>query len=394
MATLRTSVLNIEFENPFLLASAPPTALVESIENAFEQGWGGAVLKTITPDDLEMIEASPRYAVLKSKDKIIGFQNIELLSHKTVQYWCEGIKYLKEKYPSKVIIASIMAPVVKEEWQNLVLAINKTPADAFELNFSCPHGMPEKGIGMAIGTDAEISSMIMGWVKEVAAKPVFVKLTPNVADITYISQAVEKAGCDGFTAINTVQGFMGVNLETLEPNLNIDGFSTYGGCSGTMVKPIGLKCVSQIRKTSDKPILATGGMSNWQDCAEYIAVGSDALQICTEVMLNGYGIINSLKSGLLNYLDSKGMNDISELKNIVVPKITSHEELNKKYKVCPNIDSEKCVLCGKCVKICSESEYSALSENNKQIVLNKEKCVGCSLCSYVCPKSAISMKKV
>ena len=254
--------------------------------------------------------------------------------------------------------------------------------------------MPEKGIGMAIGTDAEISSMIIGWVKEVAAKPVFVKLTPNVADITYISQAVEKAGCDGFTAINTVQGFMGVNLETLEPNLNIDGHSTYGGCSGTMVKPIGLKCVSQIRKTSDKPILATGGMSNWQDCAEYIAVGADALQICTEVMLNGYGIINSLKSGLLNYLDSKGMNDISELKNIVVPKITSHEELNKKYKVCPNIDSEKCVLCGKCVKICSESEYSALSENNKQIVLNKEKCVGCSLCSYVCPKSAISMKKV
>ena len=394
MATLKTSILNIEFENPFLLASAPPTALVESIDKAFEMGWGGAVLKTITPDDLEMIEASPRYAVLKSKDKIIGFQNIELLSHKTVQYWCEGIKYLKEKYPSKVIIASIMAPVVKEEWQNLVLAINKTPADAFELNFSCPHGMPEKGIGMAIGTDAEISSMITGLVKEVAAKPVFVKLTPNVADITYISQAVEKAGCDGFTAINTVQGFMGVNLETLEPNLNIDGHSTYGGCSGTMVKPIGLKCVSQIRKTSDKPILATGGMSNWQDCAEYIAVGSDALQICTEVMLNGYGIINNLKSGLLNYLESKGMNDISELKNIVVPKITSHEELNKKYKVCPKIDSEKCVLCGKCVRICSESEHSALSEDNKQIVLNKEKCVGCSLCSYVCSKSAISMKKV
>ena len=131
MATLKTSILNIEFENPFLLASAPPTALVESIDKAFEMGWGGAVLKTITPDDLEMIEASPRYAVLKLKDKIIGFQNIELLSHKTVQYWCEGIKYLKEKYPSKVIIASIMAPVVKEEWQNLVKIINETPADAF-----------------------------------------------------------------------------------------------------------------------------------------------------------------------------------------------------------------------------------------------------------------------
>ena len=340
-----------------------------------------------------MIEASPRYAVMKNQNRVIGFQNIELLSHKTVKYWCDGIKYLKEKYPAKVIIASIMAPVVKEEWQNLVKIINETPADAFELNFSCPHGMPEKGIGMAIGTDAEISSMITGWVKEVAAKPVFIKLTPNVTDITVISQAVEKAGCDGFAAINTVRGFMGVNLDTLEPNLNIDGCSTYGGCSGTMVKPIGLKCVSQIRKTSDKPILATGGVSSWQDCAEYIAVGADVVQICTEVMLNGYGIINNLKSGLLNYLESKGMNNLSELKNIVVSKIIRHKELNKEYKVYPNIDPEKCVLCGKCVRICSESEHSALSENNKQIVVNKAKCVGCSLCSHICPKSAISMKK-
>ena len=393
MATISTSVLNIEFENPFLLASAPPTALIESIDNAFEMGWGGAVLKTITPDDLEMIEASPRYAVMRNQNKVIGFQNIELLSHKTVKYWCDGIKYLKEKYPSKVIIASIMAPVVKEEWQNLVKMINETPADAFELNFSCPHGMPEKGIGMAIGTDAEISSMITEWVKEVAVKPVFVKLTPNVTDITVISKAVEKAGCDGFTAINSMQGFMGVNLDTLEPNLSIDGYSTYGGCTGEIVKPVGLRCVSQIRKTSDKPILATGGVSSWQDCVQYIAVGADAVEICTEVMLNGYGIINNLKSGLLNYLESKGMNDISELKSIIVSKIISHKSLNKEYKVCPSIDKEKCVLCGKCVKICRESEHNALSENNKQIVLDKEKCVGCSLCSHICPKNAISMHK-
>ena len=390
-STLHTSFLDIDFENPFLLASAPPTALIESIDKAFEMGWGGAVLKTITPDDLEMIEASPRYATIKEKGKVICLQNIELLSHKTIQYWIDGIKYLKGKHPTKVIIASIMAPVEQKEWQNLVKTLNDTPIDAYELNFSCPHGMPEKGIGMAIGTATDISTLITDWVKSVATKPVFVKLTPNVTDITRIASAVERAGADGFAAINTVQGFMGINLETLEPVLNIDGQSTYGGLSGEMVKPIGFKCVAQLRQNSNLPILGMGGISNWEDAAQYIALGSDAVQICTEVMINGYGIINGLKSGLLNYLEEKGMNDISELKNIAISKITTHEKLNKEYHLYPEIDKDVCVKCGKCVKICSESEHKALFKDDCQIKLNKDNCVGCSLCSHICPKEAIKM---
>ncbi len=393
MASLKTSILGIEFENPFLLASAPPTALIESIDKAFEMGWGGAVLKTITPDDLEMIEASPRYTVMKEKGKVIGFQNIELLSHKTIQYWCDGIRYLKEKHPTKVIIASIMSPVDRKCWHNLVHKLNETPIDAYELNFSCPHGMPEKGIGMAIGTTTEISTLITGWVKDVATKPVFVKLTPNVTDITRISKAVERANADGFSAINTVQGFMGINLDTLEPNLCVDGYTTYGGCSGEIVRPIGLRCVAQIRQHSNLPILGMGGITNWQDAVQYLAVGSDAVQICTEVMINGYGIINGLKSGLQNYLEGKGFNNISELKDIAVKKITSHEKLNKKYHLYPSVDRDKCVSCGKCVKICSESEHQALGlyDNNRVVSLDIEKCVGCSLCSHVCPKEAIKM---
>lgn len=393
MATLKTSILGIDFENPFILASAPPTASVESIDKAFELGWGGAVIKTITPDDLEMYEASPRYATMKSKDKIIGFQNIELLSHKTVQYWCDGIRYLKKKHPSKVIIASIMAPVERNGWQNLVKVLNDTPIDAYELNFSCPHGMPERNIGMAIGTSAEISILITSWVKSIATKPIFVKLTPNVTDITWIAKAVEKAGCDGLSAINTVQGFMGINLDTLEPNLCIDGCSTYGGCSGEIVKPIGFKCVSQIRQCSNLPILGMGGISDWKDAAQYIALGSDAVQICTEVMLNGYGIINNLKSGLSDYLEAKGMDSIKDLKDIAIPKITSHEKLNKDYQLYPDIDSEKCIKCGKCVKICSESEYHALTKSENAIEVNKDACEGCSLCSHVCPQEAVTMQR-
>ena len=392
MATLKTNILGIDFENPFLLASAPPTACIESIDMAFEMGWGGAVLKTITPDDLEMIEASPRYTVLRDKKSIIGLQNIELLSHHTIKYWCEGIKFLKQKHPTKVIIASIMAPVNKAAWQELVKTLNDTPADAFELNFSCPHGMPEKGIGMAIGTDAGISAQITSWVKEVAQKPVFVKLSPNVSNIAAIAQAVENAKADGLAAINTVQGFMGLDLKTLRPMLNVNGKTTYGGCSGAMVRPIGLRCVAQIRQASSLPILGMGGISTWEDAAQYIAAGADAVQVCTEVMLNGYKIIGPMLKGLQNYLKEKGFADINALKNKALEVITAHKDLQKTPLAYPQIDHEKCGRCGKCVNICMESEHQALQLNEGNIIVDKAKCVGCGLCQFVCPAGAIYHK--
>ena len=388
--TLKTSFLGIDFENPFLLASAPPTALVESIDVSFEMGWGGAVLKTITPDDLEMNEASPRYAVLQDKKRIIGFQNIELLSHHTIKYWCEGIKFLKHKHPNKVIIASIMAPVNKDAWQDLVKRLNNTPADAFELNFSCPHGMPEKGIGMAIGTDAEISAKITQWVKEVAQKPVFVKLSSNVTDITRIARAVEQSHADGLAAINTVQGFMGIDLQTLQPLLNVNGKTTFGGCSGPMVRPIGLRCVAQLRQASHLPILGQGGISSWEDAVQYMAVGADAVQVCSEVMLNGYKVIGPMLKGLRAYLEEKGFDDVRALKDKAIGLISAHENLQKMPLSYPQIQHDKCVRCGKCVTICGESEHQALRLDDGYVAVDKQRCVGCGLCRFVCPAGAIT----
>ena len=392
MATLATKVLGIDFENPFILSSAPPTAKIESIDKAFTLGWGGAVLKTITPDDLEMIEASQRYATWKIGNKVCGFENIELLSHLTIRQWLDGIKYLKQKHPTKVQIASIMAPVVKEEWQKLVKVFNKSEIDAFELNFSCPHGMPEKGIGMAIGTNPEISAMITSWVKEVAEKPVFVKLSPNVTSIAEIAKVVEAAGADGISAINTVQSLMGIDLDTFEPLPKVNGKSTFGGYSGISVKPIGLRCVAQIRQNSNLPILGMGGIANWHDAAEYICVGSDIVQVCTEVMVNGYAVIGAMKKGLLNYLESKGFNSPADLKNRAIANLSAHEKLNKQKQVYPFVDDSLCVKCGKCVTICDESEHSALSLTGGKITVNKDACVGCSLCSLICPQSAIKMR--
>ncbi|MBQ8481431.1 MAG: NAD-dependent dihydropyrimidine dehydrogenase subunit PreA [Alphaproteobacteria bacterium] len=392
MPTLKTSVLGIDFENPFILASAPPTARIDSIDKAFTLGWGGAVLKTITPDNLEMIEASQRYAAWKNGNRVCGFENIELLSHLTVQQWLDGIEFLRRKHPTKVQIASIMAPVVKDEWQTLVRTLNDAPIDAFELNFSCPHGMPEKGIGMAIGTNAEISAMITSWVKEVAKKPVFVKLSPNVTNIAEIAKAVENTGADGISAINTVQSMMGVDLDTFVPMPNVNGKSTFGGYSGVSVKPIGLRCVAQIRQNSDLPILGIGGISNWHDAAEYMAVGADAVQVCTEVMINGYAVVRAMKQGLLDYLESKGFTSPADLKNKAIANLSAHEKLDKSKQVYPHINDELCVKCLKCVTVCDESEHSALSLQNAHIEVNRGNCVGCSLCSHACPKSAIIMK--
>jgi len=392
MATLKTKVLNIEFENPFLLASAPPTARIDSIDKAFRLGWGGAVLKTITPDNLEMIEASPRYAAWKTNGKVYGFENIEMLSHMTIQEWLSGITYLKARHPNKVIIASIMAPVIKEEWQKLVKTFNNSLIDAFELNFSCPHGMPEKGIGMAIGTHPEISADITAWVKEVAQKPVFVKLSPNVTNISEIAQAVLKAKADGLAAINTVQSLMGVDLDTFDPQPNVNGTSTFGGYSGIAVKPIGLRSVAQIRQITNKPILGIGGISDWRSAAEYIAIGADAVQVCTEVMVNGYGIIKNMCDGLLQYLDSKGLASPMDLKNKAFVKLTSHEELHKQCQYYPSIDNEACVRCGRCVKICGEQEHSALHMEGGNVTVYKERCIGCGLCSIICSNNAIKMK--
>ncbi len=328
---LGVTVGTLRLENPFILAAAPPTADGKSIREAFDLGWAGAVIKTIKPDELEIAEASPRFSILKDQaGAIIGLENLGMVSRKDIAYWINEIGKIKKTYPRKILIASIMAGVREESWTKLSKMMEQAGADALELNFSCLYGLPEQGLGSAIGQNAAIAATITAWVKNAVAIPVIVKLSPNVTHIDTIATMVQLAGADAIAAINTVQCLIGVNIETFEPLPNVGGFSTYGGYSGLAVKPIGLRCVAQISQGVIVPVYGIGGISKWQDAVEYIAVGASAVQVCTAVMLQGYGIIKPMIEGLAKYMQRKGITSLDDICRRAVPKLISYDSLSRK----------------------------------------------------------------
>ncbi|PKL24859.1 MAG: NAD-dependent dihydropyrimidine dehydrogenase subunit PreA [Spirochaetae bacterium HGW-Spirochaetae-2] len=392
--SLATTLGTLKLNNPFLLSSGPPTASGEQIRHAFKLGWGGAVTKTIVPDSMPIEDVSPRFAAWKSETAgLLGFENIELLSRKDVAYWTGEIAAMKKEYPDRVLIASIMASPDPKEWQELAGAVQDAGADAIELNVSCPHGMPERGVGAAIGQHPDLISGVTRAVRKVARVPLIVKLTPNVTDIVPVAQAAVDAGADMLAAINTVQCLMAIDLETLEPQPSVAGASTYGGYSGPAVKPIGLRIISQVAHEFDVPLMGIGGISRWQDAAEYIAAGASAVQVCTAVMWEGAGIIRDMNTGLSGYLARKKLAGVGELKGRALPRIGTHAALSRSEKRFATVGfPERCTSCGRCVVACRDGGYHAISLQDRVVVIDAEQCDGCSLCSHVCPEGVIVMQ--
>jgi dihydropyrimidine dehydrogenase (NAD+) subunit PreA len=308
MADLSVDLAGIRSPNPFWLASAPPTNSGYQVMRAFDAGWGGAVWKTLALEPI--VNVTSRFAGLNAGAyRMLGMNNIELITDRPLDVNLEEIAACKAAYPDRPIIASLMTECTRESWHELVRRVETVPIDGFELNFGCPHGMSERGQGAAVGQDPELITLITRWVKEAAHVPVIVKLTPNVADVRVPARAAAQGGADAISLINTINSLIGVDLETWLPIPHVDGKSSHGGFCGPAVKPIALNMVGACARDEGVgiPISGIGGIADWRDAVEFLLMGSTTVQVCTTVMHHGFRIVGDMIDGLSNYLDERGL---------------------------------------------------------------------------------------
>ena len=331
MTDLSIEVDGIRFPNPFVLASGPPGTNGKVIRRSFELGWGGIVCKTISLDNTKVHNTVPRYGKLISpgtKKDVYGFQNIELISDRPFELWLEELAECKAAYPDHALIASVMEEYSRDRWHEIIERTQATGIDGFELNLSCPHGLPERRMGAAMGQDPQIVEEVTGWATEVATVPVWAKMTPNITDPAQPAQAAVRGGAQGISAINTILCVIGVNLDTLRPMPTVEGHSEPGGYSGRAVRPIALRQVMEIRRACPQAsVSGMGGVETAEDALQFMLVGADTVQVCTGAMLQGYGMIDGLLEGLAAFLERHGFESPAEAVGRSLPYFTTHAEL-------------------------------------------------------------------
>jgi dihydropyrimidine dehydrogenase (NAD+) subunit PreA len=402
MADLSSEFLRIKSPNPFWLASAPPTDKAYNVNRAFEAGWGGAVWKTLGEDPPIVNVNGPRYSALHSNERrVIGFNNIELITDRPLKVNLDEIRQVKKDWPDRALVVSVMLPMEEKTWAKYVPMIEDTGADGFELNFGCPHGMSERGMGAAVGQVPEYIRMATEWCKRHASIPVIVKLTPNVTNILPPACAPREGGADGVSQINTLNSIMRVDYDTLTMYPATDGKGSHGGYCGEAVKPIALHMVAEIARheeTANTPISGIGGVTDWRDAVDFLALGASNVQVCTAAMVYGFKIIDDLTDGLGNFLDDKGMTSVDELVGRAVPSVTDWQHLNLNYVEKAVIDQDLCIKCGRCHIVCEDTSHQAITSKvngKRRFEVIDEECVGCNLCVSVCPVDAcITMHQV
>ena len=401
MADLKTEFLGISSPNPFWLASAPPTDKAYNVNRAFEAGWGGAVWKTLGEDPHIVNVSGPRYSTLQSNDRrVIGFNNIELITDRPLQTNLDELRQIKKDWPDRAVIASVMLPMDEASWAKYMPMIEDTGVDGFELNFGCPHGMSERGMGAAVGQVPEYIQMATEWAKSASSIPVIVKLTPNVASSVPPAEAAQRAGADAVSLINTINSIMRVNYDTLTMYPTTDGMGTHGGYCGEAVKPIALNMVAEIARneaTRNLPISGIGGITDWRDAVDFMALGAGNVQVCTAAMVYGFKIIDDLVDGLSNFLDDKAIT-FEQLVGKAVPSVTDWQYLNLNHIEKAVIDQDLCIQCGRCHVVCEDTAHQAITnwvDGERRFEVIDEECVGCNLCVSVCPvDSCISMQQL
>ena len=401
MADLTTDFCGIKSPNPFWLASAPPTDKEYNVRRAFEAGWGGVVWKTLGEAGPPIVNVNgPRYGVVYGADRrVLGINNIELITDRPLEVNLEEITRVKKDYPDRALITSIMVPCEERAWREILPRVEDTGCDGIELNFGCPHGMSERGMGAAVGQVPEYIQMVAEWCKEHTDLPVIVKLTPNITDIRYPARAAKAGGADAVSLINTVSSITSVDLDTMSPEPSIDGKGSHGGFCGPAVKPIALNMVAEIARdaeTHGMPISGIGGVTTWRDAAEFLALGAGNVQVCTAAMVYGFGIIKELTTGLSDWMDEKGYASVAEVSGRAVPNVTDWQYLNLNYITKARIDQDACIKCGRCYAACEDTSHQAIlmSEGRVFEVIDEE-CVACNLCVDVCPvEDCITMERL
>lgn len=403
MADISSNFLGIKSPNPFWLASAPPTDKAYNVERAFEAGWGGVVWKTLGEEGPPIVNVNgPRYGAIWGADRrLLGLNNIELITDRDLYLNLEEIKAVKERWPDRAIIVSIMVPCEEGAWKKILPLVEETGADGIELNFGCPHGMSERGMGAAVGQVPEYIEMVARWCKENYSKPVIVKLTPNITDIRYPARAALSGGADAVSLINTISSITSVNLDNFSPEPSIDGKGSHGGYCGPAVKPIALNMVAEIARDSETrglPISGIGGITTWRDAAEFLALGAGNVQVCTAAMTYGFKIVEEMVTGLESWMDEQGHATLDDVIGKAVPNVTDWQYLNLNYVSKAKIDQDACIKCGRCHIACEDTSHQAITsmlDGERHFEVIDEECVGCNLCVNVCPvEGCITMEEL
>jgi len=398
MPDLTSNTAGIISPNPFWLASAPPANSGGQIMRAFDAGWGGAVWKTLGQP---IQNVSSRFGAVRWRGHNgMGFNNIELITDRPLETNFREIAEVKKKYPKHAVIVSLMVET-KEEWKDIIKRSVDTGADGLELNFGCPHGMCERGMGSAVGQEPKVNEEITSWAKEYSSIPVLVKLTPNVGDIVPHGLAAQAGGADGVSLINTIKSIIGVDIDNLVPEPRVDGKSTNGGYCGAAVRPIALHMCAALARDPrfNVPISGIGGVTNWRDAVEFILLGSSSVQVCTEVMLRGYRIVEDMIEGLETYMREKRFEKLDDMVGKAVPAYSEWGDLDMNYETVAKIDGDKCIGCQLCLVACHDGAHQCIhpAEDAKVRipVVDESECVGCNLCQIVCPvPDCISMVEV
>lgn len=391
MADLTTEFLGIKSPNPFWLASAPPTDKEYNVRRAFEAGWGGVVWKTLGEEGPPVVNVNgPRYGAIFGADRrLLGLNNIELITDRPLMTNLEEITRVKKDYPDRAIIVSLMVPCEEAAWKTILPLVEATGADGIELNFGCPHGMAERGMGSAVGQVPEYIEMITRWCKEVYSKPVIVKLTPNISDIRAPARAAMAGGADAVSLINTINSIVSVDLDIMAPNPTIGDKGTHGGYCGPAVKPIALNMVAEIARdkdTKDLPISGIGGVTTWRDAAEFMALGCGNVQVCTAAMTYGFKVVEEMISGMSEWMDEKGHTSTADFIGMAVPNVTDWQYLDLNFIAKAKIDQDACISCGRCYAACEDTSHQAISMSDTRVFeVQDDECVACNLCVNVCP---------